>query len=223
MALPLTTGNRSRPAWLARLRAMPAAWWAKVSFAALSAGAFVAFLLLPTYPIYDSEYYLYWGRQILHGQTPSFTIYDAPTEHPLGDRVRHGARDLRQRRAAARGARRDRLVPAHRRRHLPPDADRLHAARRRRRGRAAADALQLRVPRRARLRRRRLRRGDRLGRGARGRAPAARNARLRAAARGRADPPRRVAARRPLLAVVRARGRAGRSDCAGRRSSPPGR
>jgi len=84
MALPLTTGNRSRPARLARMRAMPAAWWAKVSFATVSAGAFVAFLLLPTYPIYDSEYYLYWGRQILHGQTPSFTIYDAPTEHPLG-------------------------------------------------------------------------------------------------------------------------------------------
>ncbi len=63
---------------------MPAAWWARVSFAAISAGAFVAFLLLPTYPIYDSEYYLFWGRQILHGQTPSFTIYDAPTEHPLG-------------------------------------------------------------------------------------------------------------------------------------------
>ena len=84
MALSMTTGKRSRPAWLARLRAMPAAWWAKVSFTTVSAGAFAAFLLLPTYPIYDSEYYLYWGRQILHGQTPSFTIYDAPTEHPLG-------------------------------------------------------------------------------------------------------------------------------------------
>ena len=34
---------------------------------------------------------------------------------------------------------------------------------------------------------------------------------LRAAARGRADPPRRLAARRPLLAVVGAAGRAGRS------------
>ena len=102
MALPLTTGNRSRPARLARLRAMPAAWWAKVSFATVSAGAFVAFLLLPTYPIYDSEYYLYWGRQILHGQTPSFTIYDAPTEHPLGSPSARSSRSSATRRCGSR-------------------------------------------------------------------------------------------------------------------------
>jgi len=75
--------NGARPDWWARLRRVPAATWARISFAALSLGAFIAFLLLPTYPIYDSEYYLIWGRQILHGQAPSFTLFDAPTEHPL--------------------------------------------------------------------------------------------------------------------------------------------
>jgi hypothetical protein len=69
--------------WHTRLRAVPAKTWARLSFAAISLGAFIGYLALPTYPIYDSEYYLFWGRQILHGQLPSFTIFDAPTEHPL--------------------------------------------------------------------------------------------------------------------------------------------
>jgi len=69
--------------WYARLRAVPERTWRRISFALLSLGAFIGFLALPTYPIYDSEYYLFWGRQILHGQLPSFTIFDSPTEHPL--------------------------------------------------------------------------------------------------------------------------------------------
>jgi hypothetical protein len=83
MELSMITGVGPRHSWAQRLRGMPAATWARISFATLSLGAFVAFLLLPTYPIYDSEYYLIWGREILHGQAPAFTIYDAPTEHPL--------------------------------------------------------------------------------------------------------------------------------------------
>ena len=67
----------------ARLRAVPERVWRRIAFTLLSVGAFVGYLLLPTYPIYDSEYYLYWGRQIIHGHLPSFTIFDAPTEHPL--------------------------------------------------------------------------------------------------------------------------------------------
>ena len=80
----MTTGV-GRPALVgaAAAGACPRATWAKISFTTLSLGAFVAFLLLPTYPIYDSEYYLFWGREILHGQLPTFTIFDAPTEHPL--------------------------------------------------------------------------------------------------------------------------------------------
>jgi hypothetical protein len=66
-----------------RMLAVPAATWAKLTFAAMSVGALIGFLLIPTYPIYDTEYYLLWGREILHGQLPSFTAYDAPTEHPL--------------------------------------------------------------------------------------------------------------------------------------------
>ena len=34
----------------------------------------------------------FWGRQILHGHLPSFAVFDGPTEHPLGGRLRHGAR-----------------------------------------------------------------------------------------------------------------------------------
>jgi hypothetical protein len=77
------TGRDTRPPWVVRLLAVPAATWAKLSFAAMSLGALIGFLLIPTYPIYDTEYYLLWGREITHGQLPSFTAFDAPTEHPL--------------------------------------------------------------------------------------------------------------------------------------------
>ncbi len=68
---------------LIRLRAVAPSTWAKIAFALLCLAALIGFLLVPTYPIYDSEYYLLWGREILHLHTPSFTAYDAPTEHPL--------------------------------------------------------------------------------------------------------------------------------------------
>jgi hypothetical protein len=68
---------------LTRLRAVAPATWAKLAFALLCIVALVGYFVYPTYPIYDSEYYLLWGREILHLQTPSFTAYDAPTEHPL--------------------------------------------------------------------------------------------------------------------------------------------
>jgi hypothetical protein len=77
------TGATARPASLARLRAVPPATWAKIAFALMCLGALIGFFVFPTYPIYDSEYYLLWGREILHLQTPSFAAYDAPTEHPL--------------------------------------------------------------------------------------------------------------------------------------------
>ena len=83
MERPTPTGNGPRPDWVVRLFAVPAATWAKLTFAAMSVGALVGFLTIPTYPIYDTEYYLLWGRELLHGQLPSFTAYDAPTEHPL--------------------------------------------------------------------------------------------------------------------------------------------
>ena len=78
------TRPRSGPAWLGRLRALPAAAWARLGFATLSAGAIAGYFIYPTYPIYDSVYDLIWGRELLHGQSLSFKAYRAPTEHPLG-------------------------------------------------------------------------------------------------------------------------------------------
>ncbi len=61
----------------ARLARVPPATWAKVAFCLLCVGALIAFLLIPTYPIYDTQYYLLLGtRRSLHGQVPSFTVFD---------------------------------------------------------------------------------------------------------------------------------------------------
>lgn len=54
-----------------------------VAVAAVALGAIALFVLLPTYPTYDSYYHLVWGRQIAHGAAPSFGDYAAPTQHPL--------------------------------------------------------------------------------------------------------------------------------------------
>jgi hypothetical protein len=67
-----------------RRRATSAALpWARLALGALILAALAGFFLYPTYPIYDSYYSLLWGREILHGVTPSFQAYRAPTEHPL--------------------------------------------------------------------------------------------------------------------------------------------
>ena len=76
-------GAGGRPRWVVRLIEMPAAVRAKLAFAAMCIAALIGFLTIPTYPIYDTQYYLLWGREIVHGQLPSFTAYEAPTEHPL--------------------------------------------------------------------------------------------------------------------------------------------
>lgn len=52
--------------------------WALIGAVAIGA------LVYPTYPNYDSVYSLIWGRELLHGELPSFEAYRAPTEHPLG-------------------------------------------------------------------------------------------------------------------------------------------
>jgi hypothetical protein len=54
-----------------------------LGLAVLCIGTLVGFLVYPTYPNYDSYYSLIWGRELLHGITPSFEAYRAPTEHPL--------------------------------------------------------------------------------------------------------------------------------------------
>jgi hypothetical protein len=62
------------------LKAKP---WPRILLAALALVTVVGFFAFPTYPNYDSLYSLIWGREILHGLTPTFTAYRAPTEHPL--------------------------------------------------------------------------------------------------------------------------------------------
>ncbi len=52
-------------------------------FGLLALAAAVAWALVPTYPNYDTYYHLVWGRELLHGVTPTFEAYQAPTEHPL--------------------------------------------------------------------------------------------------------------------------------------------
>jgi hypothetical protein len=49
----------------------------------LALATLIGFILYPTYPNYDSYYSLLWGREVLHGVTPSFEAFRSPTEHPL--------------------------------------------------------------------------------------------------------------------------------------------
>lgn len=50
---------------------------------ALAVAAAIGFASFPTYPNYDSQYSLVWGRELLDGIAPTFDAYRAPTEHPL--------------------------------------------------------------------------------------------------------------------------------------------
>jgi len=79
------TLTRQRPGSIrpARLRAVPAATWARVGFAVLCTGALIGYFAFPTYPTYDSFYALLWGRDLLHLHLPDFRVYRGPTEHPL--------------------------------------------------------------------------------------------------------------------------------------------
>jgi hypothetical protein len=65
------------------VRALPADAIAVWAFVALTIVAVVGFFVRVTYPNYDSYYSLIWGREVAHGQLPSFEAYRAPTEHPL--------------------------------------------------------------------------------------------------------------------------------------------
>ncbi len=57
--------------------------WSKVAFALLCVAALAGYFAFPTYPTYDSFYALLWGRDLLHLQLPDFSVYRGPTEHPL--------------------------------------------------------------------------------------------------------------------------------------------
>ncbi|HEY5198596.1 MAG TPA: hypothetical protein VIJ51_16360 [Solirubrobacteraceae bacterium] len=66
-----------------RLGRVPEAVWARGAFALVCVGAAIGALVYPTYPIYDSDYALLWGREALHLHALTFQVYRAPTEHPL--------------------------------------------------------------------------------------------------------------------------------------------
>jgi hypothetical protein len=83
MESAMLTRQGPGPIRLARLRAVPAATWARIGFAALCVGALVGYFAFPTYPTYDSFYALLWGRDLLHLHVPDFHVYRGPTEHPL--------------------------------------------------------------------------------------------------------------------------------------------
>ncbi len=55
----------------------------RLALAALALAAVAAWALVPTYPDYDAYHHLVWGRDLLHGVTPGFQDFAAPTEHPL--------------------------------------------------------------------------------------------------------------------------------------------
>jgi len=77
------TRLRPGPTWLARLRAVRPAAWARAALIALCIGALIGYFAFPTYPTYDSFYSLLWGRDLLHLHLPDFRVYRGPTEHPL--------------------------------------------------------------------------------------------------------------------------------------------
>jgi hypothetical protein len=79
------------PEWRSRLRLgagsarsrLPGTTWSRVALAAIVVVAILGYLLLPTFPTYDSYYALLWGRDLLHLHLPDFQVYRSPTEHPL--------------------------------------------------------------------------------------------------------------------------------------------
>ncbi|MCW3066728.1 MAG: hypothetical protein JWN32_3900 [Solirubrobacterales bacterium] len=68
---------------LARLRAVPLRVWERLGISALIGACLAEFIAYPTYPNYDSYYFLNWGRELVHFQHLSFKAYRASTEHPL--------------------------------------------------------------------------------------------------------------------------------------------
>jgi hypothetical protein len=55
----------------------------RIGVGVLLALGVLLWLLIPTFPNYDSYFHLVWGREILDGGLPSFDAYAAPTPHPL--------------------------------------------------------------------------------------------------------------------------------------------
>ena len=65
----------------ARVASLP---WPTILLVLLSVTVAVGTITFPSYTSYDATYSLLWGRELLHGDLPSFGAYRAPTEHPLG-------------------------------------------------------------------------------------------------------------------------------------------
>ena len=82
MRRPPDSGPPGPPALLARLRAVPLRVWELLGMCVLVGGCLWEFVAYPTYPNYDSYYFLDWGRELVHFQHLSFKAYRASTEHP---------------------------------------------------------------------------------------------------------------------------------------------
>ena len=60
--------------------------WENIGFIGLiliAVSLISVFFLKPTFPSFDGYYHLIWGRELFSGEKPDFTLYAAPTEHPL--------------------------------------------------------------------------------------------------------------------------------------------
>ena len=181
-SMEIATLTRRRPAQdVARPRAARGRrlGWPRSRSSSWRSATLVGFVVYPTYPNYDSYYSLLWGRELLHGTTPSLRRLPRADRASAGDRVRRAARRCW---ATAR----DRVMvgctlvvasscwsrasTALARAAFTPLVGLVAA-------RAAVHALRLPVPGRARLHRHPVPGARRLGRRARGRAPAARRRR----------------------------------------------
>ena len=141
-----------RPA-LSRARSLDAELIARVAFGLLCLAFAIGFFVYPTYPNYDSYYSLLWGQEVLDLTKPGFEGFRVPTEHPLAIALGARAVAVRRERRPAVHRGHPRVLPVADLGRLPARPGRLHAARRRHRRRAGADALRLRLPRRPRLHR----------------------------------------------------------------------
>lgn len=54
---------------------------------AVGAAALAVFLLRPTFPNYDSYYYLVWAQELADGKLPDRSVFRTPTPHPLSELV----------------------------------------------------------------------------------------------------------------------------------------
>jgi hypothetical protein len=79
---PEPATGRAAPTVPARVAAR---WDPRFTYGLLALGALVVlavFVLVRTYPNYDTYYSLVWGKELSHGQLPDYDVLRSPTPHP---------------------------------------------------------------------------------------------------------------------------------------------